>query len=156
MIPKVKSRIDPSDWTWEQQKAQPQGTILYDDFDGETRFIVVRGPAALCAYVGIPEGHPLAGLNEEKLDISCHGGLTFGKKGGRDPWSVGFWWYGWDYGHAGDEFMWTSDIEGALAKAGSRLPQWGGRRWLVKDVIEDAREARYQFRALMHKEVGVK
>ena len=87
--------------TWEELKELKSGTILYDEYDEGLRFIVMRGPPALCGYVGVPESHPLAGHSYDDLPVEAHGGLTFGQKGdGR--WPEGYFWYGWDYAHSGD------------------------------------------------------
>lgn len=53
----------------------------------------------LCGYAGVPQSHPLYGLDyDDPLleDVYAHGGLTFS---GEDD---GLWWYGFDCGHAWD------------------------------------------------------
>lgn len=87
------------------------GTILEDGYENEVRYIIMRGPSALCAYVGLPIGHPLAGMNYNDLPLDCHGGLTFGKEGeGEDSFRPrGLFWYGWDYGHSGDRAFYYED-----------------------------------------------
>ena len=127
--------------TWEEIKKSPKGAILHDEFDEGLRFIVMRGPSTLCAYVGVPEGHPLAGFNYAALpSVDAHGGLTFSKMGG-GGWPAGYYWYGWDYGHSGD-YPFYYDEHPSLAPT-------GGKKWLVEDVLEDKRATLYDFKHLM-------
>jgi len=105
--------------------------LLHDETRDGVRFIVVQGPVCLCGYVGIPLDHPLAGKHYDDIDLPCHGGMTFSGEGTGEYLPKGFYWYGWDYGHAGN-FM---NLPGGI---GDRL---GGRRWTVEEVVEDSREA---------------
>lgn len=77
------------------------GEIYADWMDGEFRCLIMRGPASLCAYIGVPEGHPFYGKDYSGLNISCHGGLTFASEPCKN-WPEGFWWLGWDYAHYKD------------------------------------------------------
>ena len=86
---------------WEELKQKEVGAILHDEFDEGLRFIIMRGPASLCAYVGVPLDHPLAGHSYGDLPMEAHGGLTYADKG-EGKWPEGFFWYGWDYAHYGD------------------------------------------------------
>jgi hypothetical protein len=87
--------------TWADVKAAETGHVFLDKFDEGVRLIIMRGPCNLCAYIGIPKEHPLAGFEYDDVPISCHGGLTYASEGGKQ-WPEGFYWYGWDYGHSGD------------------------------------------------------
>lgn len=56
------------------------------------------------AYVKVPENHPACGKYYGDLDISVHGGLTYGEDyldTSYDDEEKG-WWIGWDYAHLGD------------------------------------------------------
>ena len=130
--------------TWEQLRKVKVGSILHDEYDEGLRFIVMRGPSHLCAYIGIPSGHPLAGHGYEDLSVSAHGGLTFAQEG-HDSWPEGFYWYGWDYGHSGDGAFYRDDPNLSDIFNGSIM----GKKWLVKDVVEDSWEALYDFKKLM-------
>jgi hypothetical protein len=90
----------------------------------------------LCAYVGIPEGHALADIQPYgRLPLRVHGGLTFSERGGVDRrWEKGLWWYGWDYGHAGD-FM--------------PFPGLPGRGWSLREVEAEAKAAAREMARLM-------
>lgn len=136
---------NPIDMTWEELRDLEPGTILHDEYRDGVRFIIMRGPSALCAYVGCPINHPLAGHSYENLNLSCHWGLTFADQGkvisteeGKllAGWPKGFYWYGWDYGHCDDATF--RELRGV-----------SGKKWLVKDVIDDAWSAIYDFKKLM-------
>lgn len=129
------------DKTFEELAKDETGTIYHDEYDEGIRFIIMRGPGALCAYVGIPEKHPLAGHDYDSLPVSAHGGLTYSRQGTDDDYRpVGFWWYGWDYGHIGDKSFYDLDYP--------RLAH-NNRPWTVEEVKKDSWEALYDFKALM-------
>ena len=127
--------------TWEQLSKQEVGAILHDVFEEGVRFIVMRGPATLCAYVGIPLEHPLAGFDYDDLTVRAHGGLTFARKG-ESAWPKDFYWYGWDYGHAGDCSFYDDRF------IGTDLENKTDKKWLVEDVVKDSWETIYDFRRL--------
>ena len=131
---------------WEELVKTESGTILHDEYDEGLRFIVMRGPCSLCAYVGLPSAHPLAGHNYDDLPVSAHGGLTFAAEG-HDAWPEGFYWYGWDYGHSGDSAFYYSDPKLTHIFEGRHQDE---KKWLVKDVVADSWGALYDFKHLMH------
>ena len=116
--------------------------LLADARRGNARFIVLKSDLGhYCAYVGVPEGHALAGLPYQDLfdsdtgeyagnphmSLPVHGGLTFagpGGDGGRPP---NWYWYGWDYAHSFD-----SD-----------------RAWTAEEVTDDSREGVAAFQNLV-------
>lgn len=58
-----------------------------------------------CGYVQVPDYHPVRGVPYDKLDICCHGGMTYGA----DHLyyvdeSHESWWIGFDCGHYGDRY----------------------------------------------------
>jgi hypothetical protein len=128
---------------WKEVLDAKPGHIFVDKFDEGVRFIIMRGPASLCAYVGVPEEHPLAGFDYESLPVDCHGGLTFASKGTND-WPKGFFWYGWDYAHSGDRSTYDDDPTRTLVR-----PDRSEKRWTVKEVEQDSWHATYEFRKLM-------
>jgi hypothetical protein len=91
--------------TFEQCKTDKAGTIYAEWEEDGYKLLIMRGPASLCAYIGVPKGHPLYGKDYDEVDIDCHGGLTFSGEGSQDT-SVyrtpGYWYFGWDYAHFGD------------------------------------------------------
>lgn len=83
-----------------------------------------------CAYVEIPEGHELYGVNneDELIDIDCHGGITYVSTTGlikynNENYRDGHW-IGWDYAHAYD---YTFGI------------CYGGKKWTTKEIFEDVK-----------------
>lgn len=128
-----------SEQTWDALVAMESGTILKDSFDEGVRTLIMRGRRALCAYVGIPLGHPLAGHNYDDIPIPCHGGLTYAGEGSEGYRPVGFYWYGWDYAHFGDRAFFDFDFSSSFPR----------QEWLVKDVESDMWEAVYDFKKLV-------
>ena len=126
MVKRIRGVI--SDWT------EDEGTPL------ARRALVAQGPSSLVAYVGVPEDHPLAGRHYDDMPLDCHGGLTFADKGGHSIWPKGWYWYGWDYAHAGD-FL-------------SFLPNSSDRQWTVEDVEAEARQVMKQIEALLAESVA--
>lgn len=117
------------------------GTIVFDKFENGLRFIVMRGPAAFCGYVGVPKDHPLAGFDHDFLQfIDVHGGLTFSSasKGG---WPEGYFWYGWDYAHAGDKSVYDHNINYPFPDT--------DKDWTLGEVIDDSYMAVQNFQTLM-------
>ena len=86
------------------------GTIYADWKHGNYRCIIMRGPCALCGYIGVKSDHPAFGKDYSDIDVSCHGGLTFSQEGKDEGnWPSGWWWFGWDYGHSGDASFYDFD-----------------------------------------------
>ncbi len=130
---------------WEVLKI-PEGEILEDDYEAGVRFIVMRGVVSLCAYIGIPEDHILAGLNCDQLPLDCHGGLTYASVTGNLYLPEGLYWYGWSYAHSGDANVHHYGANGKVRFA------WQGlalREWTVDEVKAEAKEACWQFRGLI-------
>ena len=141
---------EPTDLThdsWQQVVDAKPGHIFIDRFDEGLRFIIMRGPFNLCAYVGIPEAHPLANHDYNDLPVDCHGGLTFGAHGRQkgETWPSGYYWYGWDYGHCDDYSImeYHSDSDQLLRKF-----REAHKKWTVRDVEEDSWHALYDFKHL--------
>lgn len=131
---------------WEELLQVKEGEIILDKFDEGIRFIIIRGPSALCAYIGIPLDHPLSGFDYDSIPIECHGGLTFAGKGdGYRP--EGYYWYGWDYGHSGD-YAFYYDTLPQLTNSLSYLRQQD-KKWTPDEVEKDSWSAMYSFRTLM-------
>lgn len=134
---------NPLEMTWEELHEVKPGTILHDEIDEGVRFIIMRGPAALCAYVGVPSAHPAAGLDYNDVPLRCHWGLTFAGEGSTpekpNSWPAGWFWYGWDYGHCDDASFWDVK-ERSIAPSLSR-----GKQWTVKEVKDDSWSTVYDF-----------
>lgn len=113
------------------------GTILVDDYAYDVRYLVVRGPMALCAYVGVPVDHPLAFVDYSSLPLQCHGGLTFSGEGSTSLPS-GWYWFGWDYGHPGDKPFYDLYFIGSMDL----------HEWRVDEVNAEAGTVAWRFRLL--------
>ena len=119
----------------------PVGTIYYESMEGGIKFIILRGPCSLCAYLGIPKDHPLAGFDYDVLPISCHGGLTFSGNNRIKELSTERHWYGWDYAHAGDRSFY--DLKNPLMNSIEE------HEWTIEEVIKDSWDAQYEMEKLM-------
>ena len=133
---------------WQQVVDAKPGTILLDRFDEGLRFLIIRGPFNLCAYVGVPETHPLANHNYDNLPVECHGGLTFAELGGQkgEIWPKGFFWYGWDYGHCDDYSVRLYHDDPAFADLAAMREKH--KKWTVADVDKDSWNALWDFKKL--------
>jgi hypothetical protein len=116
----------------------------------------MRGRYALCAYVGLAPDAPQAGWPADLVPLEVHGGLGWSALGDDDPHPAGWWWYGWDYGHAFDR-TW---MEWEMRDAGIRPPQLGAyfdsshglppeTTWEIPMVAEQARVAAEAMMALV-------
>lgn len=135
----MKFAKEINEFTWEDVVSASPGDVFVDRMEDGVRFVILRGPFHLCAYVGVPMDHPLAGFDYEAIPLRCHGGLTYGDSGTDRPLPAGRYWYGWDYGHCGDYSI----------HAGKLLGESGGKRWGVKDVDSDSWSAIYGFITLV-------
>jgi hypothetical protein len=105
--------------------------------------IVLRGAPSLCAYIGIPTWHPLAGLDYNDVPLDVHGGLTFGDRGDGEWRSAKYFWYGWDYAHSGDLCFYDLEFSGWL-----RIGSHQEHAWTVAEVAEELHQAMLDFRWL--------
>lgn len=106
-----KSKWDRGPWDDEPDKVQWQDVVT-----GLPCLAVRNELGFWCGYVAITEDHPCFELpyDDEKVDLSCHGGLTFSGHCSEhnpehgichvpapgEPDNV--WWFGFDCGHAFD------------------------------------------------------
>ncbi len=131
----------------EEWESKPAGTILRDWQERGVRAIIMRGPHSLCAYLGVPESHPVARecIGYDTLnDIGpfVHGGWTFGGVG-EEPRPRGWYWFGWDYAHSGDQ-----DVP---APGRSPLPAMkDGHKWTLAEVEAELRGVLPYFAQLMN------
>jgi len=128
--------------SWDEVLASPRNHVWVDRFEDGVRFLILRGPSSVCAYIGVPKSHPLAGFEYDGVPLDCHGGLTFSCEGGETgPWPAGWWWYGWDYGHAGDRSTYD-DLPGIKALGFGECDE---QRWTPKMVDDESWITRYRF-----------
>jgi len=80
--------------------------------------LILRHPEIghLCGYVAVPKGHLCYGRDYDHLPyddifpIQVHGGLTWSKSGNEESWPEGYWWLGFDCGHAWDLAPYMLDL----------------------------------------------
>ncbi|MCC5611441.1 hypothetical protein LC612_33045, partial [Nostoc sp. CHAB 5834] len=118
--------------------------------DSETGFrvLVRRSDFCWCAYLGVRKDNPLADLDE--LNFDCHWGINFRKWGlPGSPWEEGWFWYGWDYGHAFDVTNFPGFSEEEMQEAFPELharmkaifegmPRVPRKDWTLDEIFEDA------------------
>ena len=129
--------------SWEELIQLKPGTILKDWFDEGVRCLILKGPASLCVYLGVPLEHPLANKEYDDIPINCHCGLTFSSKGDGEYRPKEYYWYGWDYSHSGDYCFYYDTTPLTTFKKSD------DKKWLLKDVEDDMWEAVYNFKKLM-------
>jgi len=103
----MSDEIKDLNYGFKDCRSHEKGRIYADWMDGEFRCLIMRGPASLCGYIGVPKTHPFYGKDYSGLDIDCHGGLTFANEA-HDKWPEGYWWFGWDYAHYHDAAFYDS------------------------------------------------
>lgn len=115
MEPVESKHVDKSDWERGPWMDEPDRVEWRSKGTPVLPCLIVRGPSgALCGYVGVPEGHPYhgkEGIEAYRLDLDCHGGVTYGAPcadGGHichvpQPGEADtVWWIGFDCAHSGD------------------------------------------------------
>lgn len=125
----------------------PVGTKLRDWYEEGVRIIVLRANHSMNVYLGIPSVHPLAGHDYDDLPIDCHGGLTFAAEGDDTFLPKGFYWYGYDYAHAGD-YAWYS--------GGTPDFMDNDHKWSLKEIVDDVWHPAYEFKKLMRLTENIK
>lgn len=132
---------------WKKMVGDPPGTIYRDWMDAPFRCIIMRGPSCLCAYIGVPLNHVLAGKDPESMDIECHGGMNFADNGDGRLRPTGWYWFGWDYAHYGDYFFFYDTIP-----ALKEFQEWHLRedhKWFPDEVYEEVIDVVNQFKKMM-------
>lgn len=114
--------------------------VVYDKLIAGTPFrgLILRSMTHFCAYIGVPEDSWLADM--EHLDFQCHRGVNFRRPGDGVHRPKGFFWYGWDYGHAGDEMTFPPEVMDVMpAEFADLLPK--GKKWTVEEIEQDIFDA---------------
>lgn len=128
--------------TFEDVVNAEAGFAFLDEFEDGIRFVILRGPASLCAYVGVSPSHPLAGWDYDDLPISAHGDLTYAGTGVYGDGET--YWYGWDYTHSGDYSTYYDE------RPLSGFPRDRNEtKWTPAMVYDDSWEARWEFKRLV-------
>jgi len=119
----------------------PPSRILHEWKHAGLRCAVCKSTVALCGYVMVPKSHPYhgKGYDNDNVDVSVHGGLTFS-----DGFRSG-WWFGFDCAHSGDaismEIPLFEESEVAKKLRAIRAPgipgRMGERVWGIEDVVKE-------------------
>lgn len=120
--------------TFEECTEDEIGTVYYEWEEEGYKVLIMRGPASINGYIGVPQNHVFWDKGCDDLDIDCHGGLTFSHMGSKDDdkWILGWYWFGWDYAHHGDKCFY--DLDG------------GQHGWTPYEVRNEAIDVLEQFK----------
>ena len=150
---KNKPLVHPDRYTWERLVNLKEGTVVYVSELEQPRFMIRKGYGSLCGYIGYPKNHPITNLSHIVLDkLNVHGGVTFDgefdAKGLIGPEVSkelakelsGYHWFGWDYAHFGDYFMFYDkpDMAHIFKTQESLEIHKDEKKWGVEDVIQDS------------------
>ena len=76
--------------------------ILDRGFYNNYQYAIISYGTHPCCYIALEKGDKYYKVDYEKIDITCHGGLTYSRYGLGDIFSEEYRIIGWDYAHAGD------------------------------------------------------
>lgn len=127
---------------WQRVVESDKGAVLweYHDEDNDVHGYVIRGPGALCGYVGTRKAHGVWAYDRDKATsaylydyafdwLPVHGGLSYdGDLKGTKAYRPGYYYIGWDYAHGGDMVSY-SDRKGTLV-----THSYSGHKWTVPEV----------------------
>jgi len=107
--------------------------VLFEGFVNFHKVKILNLGTHPCAYIGVPKGNYFYGMDYNTLDryISAHGGLTFSELGNGKPLDKDYFWFGWDYAHAGDYMGYSSDEK--------------EHKWTTKDIYDHCKWATEDF-----------
>lgn len=135
---------------------RPPLPILFDQtYDEDTpnplRAVISKNDmGCFVAYVGVPIRHEMANKNHNDLDIDCHGGLTYSGTGSHFN-GVGWYWFGWDYGHAWDFVPRLAELSVKFGGSADPLPDQ--KVWTQAEVERQMTDVLSQFRALVNEPI---
>lgn len=122
----------------------PALPVLWDKPLAGTPFrgLILRTHYCYCAYIGVPQDHWLADMQE--LQFECHWGVNFREPGDGGLRPAGWFWYGWDYGHAGDQTFLLQSMPPELAEMlpeGLKRHLGAGKSWTLAEIEQDLIDA---------------
>ena len=111
------------------------GELLHQGFKDGYKILIINLGSHPCGYVGVPETHILNGvsystLNDDEIFWNCNGGFSYSDKGVNGK-SKRFWFFGWDYSHAGDYYHPISHIERYGASTSDK-------KWTTEEIYHEA------------------
>jgi hypothetical protein len=108
---------------------------LYEDTYKGYHFIILSFGSHPCAYIEIPPVHPYYKKDYDKIDINCHGGLTYSEDG-LGNCKCGLhregYWIGWDYAHYGDYYYY--DLWGENSDNNNE------KKWTTEEIYEEVKD----------------
>ena len=132
--------------TFEDMYKDKVGTIYNRGEFMSIKYVVMRGPNAMCCYIGVPRRkYNKFTLDYDGIPISVHGGLTYSDIGllsVRNDKNIH--WLGWDYSHAGDMSFYDITLR--------HLPPKGkntGKKWTPYNGLKDCHDACIQMKKLI-------
>lgn len=129
------------------------GQIFFDQLLVGTPFrgLILQGFAGMCAYVGVPRDHWIADM--AGLHFECHGPVTYRGEGDGDIRPAGWYWYGWDYQHAGDKLSIDEEFLKMLPPdmVEHLKTFWSsGKEWTLAEVEQDLIDAAVQLMEVLN------
>ncbi len=111
-------------------------TILADDTYKGYHYVIISYGVHPCAYVEIPKDHKYYDKDYRELDITVHGGLTYGSSlADINIGSKSDYYIGWDYAHAGDFVGYYF-----LINAINAVIQEEEKKYTTKEIFEDVKK----------------
>ncbi len=123
---------------------------LFDRLLAGTPFrgLIIHRFVGLCAYIGVPNEHWMAEMDE--LVLQVHGSITFRGPGGDGYRPEGWYWWGWDYQHASDYCEVPEEIQEVIPPELSEIMKSHmshGKKWTVAEVEQDLIDAAVELHA---------
>lgn len=108
------------------------------------RGLILQGPFALCAYLGVPKDHWLAEM--QSVRFKCHFGVTFSDYGDGELRPADWFWYGWDYAHHTDRWVLPEEAPEELKQLAERIHAFAPKprsqkAWTLEEVECDVIDA---------------
>ena len=115
-------------------------TLVKEWIEDGIKAVIISRHSHFTAYLGIPADHPLSGFSYDDLPLSVHGGLIFGSEG-MEKFPKGYFYYGWDYAHAGDYTYFDYRPDKLESDE---------HDWTLEEVEKEVKEAIYDFKVLVN------
>ncbi|MBV7542000.1 hypothetical protein [Acidovorax sp. sic0104] len=114
------------------------------------RGLIIQGGAGYCAYDGVPLDHWMAGMDE--LVLRVHGSITFQGAGDGLYRPEGWYFWGWDYQHWGDQKvldpalldLLPPEFRERMVSANSK-----GKKWTLPEIQQDLIDAAVELHVLV-------
>lgn len=118
-----------------EYKSEREQEILKQGYENGIKFVIMSLGTHPCCYIGVNKNHELAGFHYDDIPLQVHGGLTYSDEGAGEYLPEGYYWYGWDYAHAGDYTGYDTGI----------IDRSDNKRYTLEDLESDIWDATWQF-----------